>query len=116
MTTAAAIVCLNSAQLMVRQLLRMSLHATRAESYRLHATRAETAQCFSKAYGEDAVAVRGGGGSRCPLIWDARALKLERSGRRRDRRGAYERSADVALTVAGLAGAQMHSTKSCRCV
>ena len=57
----------------------MSLHATRAASCRLHATRAETAQCLSKAYGEDAAAVIGGGGSRYPLIWDARALKLERS-------------------------------------
>ena len=78
-TTAAAVVCLNSAQLLSRQLLRMSLHATRAASCRLHATRAETAQCLSKAYGEDAAAVIGGGGSRYPLIWDARALKLERS-------------------------------------
>jgi hypothetical protein len=57
----------------------MSLHATRAASCRLLATRAETAQCLSKAYGEDAAAVIGGGGSRYPLIWDARALKLERS-------------------------------------
>ena len=57
----------------------MSLHATRAASCRLLATRAETAQCLSKAYGEDAAAVIGGGGSRYPLIWNARALKLERS-------------------------------------